>query len=238
MVELWNETGASYDNRWQSTASKALSAMELDYIHRYCERSPGGTVLDIGVGTGRILECLVKQDNTDNVYGIDLSEEMARHCRNGVKSGKLKEIEVLDVSVEDIPFDVQFDFMTAVRVLPYCENWEEVLSRVIARLKPGGILVFSMPNRRSINRFTPCPVPIEWATRGQIEQLALNNGVELLAIESLTRLPDVFYHVARGGFSAKALLAVEGWLRKILGKTLLGRFLFVAVRKPAGGSAL
>lgn len=236
MEELWNEVGSSYENRWQSAASRALSAMEMGFVSRFLEEAPGGNVLDLGVGTGRVLDCLLSSDWTDTVRGVDLSEEMATYCRSRIDSTKLKDIAVMDISVGEIPFESTFDFITAVRVLPYCKNWKDVFNRAIKRLTPGGTLVFSMPNRRSINSFTPCPVPVERATRGEIEALALENGVELLAVETFTRLPDVLYDLAKTDASAKVLLAVERGMRKIFGGTLFGRFLFVAVRKPCAAS--
>src|SRR5450759_1443914 len=233
MVEIWDETGARYDNRWRSAASQALSEMELGFIGRFLELAPGGEILDIGVGTGRILDFLLSSSRAEDVYGVDLSEEMLEHCRAKLSSPKLRALEVADVSSEDLPFEARFDFMTAVRVLPYCRNWREVISKVAANLRPGGILVFSMPNLRSINRFTPCPVPVERATKKEIEQLARDSRFQLLDIESFTRLPDVFYDMSRTEVSSRALLAVEALLRKLLGRTFLGRFLFVALRNTS-----
>lgn len=232
MAELWNETGARYDNRWRTPASQALSEMELEFTGRFLRLAPGGKILDIGIGTGRILDFILSNSHAEDVYGVDLSEEMLEQCRAKLSSARLRALEVVDISSEELPFEERFDFVTAVRVLPYCRNWREVVPKVAADLSPGGILVFSMPNRRSINRITPCPIPVERATKTEIEQLVKDSGLQLLDIETFTRLPDVFYDMSRTEVSSRVLLAVETLLRKLFGRTLLGRFLFVALRNP------
>jgi SAM-dependent methyltransferase len=236
MEELWNGIGATYDNRWRGAASGELSDMELDFIGRFLELAPGGDALDIGVGTGRILDRLLRSDRTESVRGVDLSEAMAAHCRRTIKSKKFEGVALADISREEIPYDMSFDFITAVRVLSYCDDWKGAFSRTVGKLKPGGVMVFSMPNRNSINSFTPCPVPVARTTRAEVELLAAEQGVEFLAVETFTRLPDVLYGASKGDGAARALLSAERFLGKVIGGTALGRFLFVAVRKPGATS--
>jgi hypothetical protein len=46
----------------------------------------------------------------------------------------------------------------------------------------------------------------------------------------------VLYGASKGDGAARALLSAERFLGKVIGGTALGRFLFVAVRKPGATS--
>lgn len=65
-----------------------------------------------------------------------------------------KHLVVCNISKDKLPFKRNFDFISAVRVLKYNKNWQEIIGKIINHLHNEGIFVFTMPNKNSLLRFT------------------------------------------------------------------------------------
>jgi len=109
----------------------------------------GGYILDYGCGPGRISALLGGQGF--RVLGIDPSPEMI-----AVAKGQKAELPSVEFRVlESRPLDVaegSFDAIVCSSVIEYEPRPEELLSRFIAALRPGGALIISFANSRSISR--------------------------------------------------------------------------------------
>lgn len=80
--EHWSELGPGYRSGWQNPARQVMSRRELDFVTRHAARTPLRTVLDIGVGNGRILkELLAIAPPECEVHGVDRSDEMLEVTR-------------------------------------------------------------------------------------------------------------------------------------------------------------
>lgn len=99
-----------------------------------------GTLVDLGTGTGRVLELFATQ--ATNMHGIDLSREMlaiARSMleRNGIRHAKLRQSDIFAVPLPDASADV----VTIHQVLHFLDEPQKALLEARRIMKPDGKLV-------------------------------------------------------------------------------------------------
>lgn len=228
----WERIGKSYTTFWKSRAKQEINKKELAFINKYLRKTQGQSILDIGVGSGRIIENYLSNSTVQGIYGIDWAKSMVKFCRNKFKVDKrVKLIAVCNISKDKLPFKRNFDFISAVRVLKYNKNWQEILGKIINNLNNEGIFVFTMPNKNSLLRFTKPETAIYNATKDEIEGLIKMQKGKILQITTLAKLPDVIYDISSNRFYVQAILLFENLLRKLFGDLFLGREFFVAVSK-------
>lgn len=122
-------------------------ALVLETIDRFA--TPRGRVLDIGCGTGYLLEHLAELNFSG--IGVDLSPESVE-----VAQARLTEIDAADRLQAQVgsaydPPDGPFDLVTITDVLEHLEDPRRCLAAARERLAPGGLVVVSTPNRRSLH---------------------------------------------------------------------------------------
>jgi phosphatidylethanolamine/phosphatidyl-N-methylethanolamine N-methyltransferase len=101
---------------------------------------PGGTILDVGVGTGLELPMF---DSATRLVGVDLSEPMLRRAANRVRRDKLGNVEGLVVmDAMRLAFDdACFDAVVAPYVLTVVPDPGATLDELLRVVKPGGEIV-------------------------------------------------------------------------------------------------
>jgi len=102
-------------------------------------RPPYGDLLDIGTGTGRILELLAADIKSG--IGIDQSREMLAVARAKLENAAAN-CSVRQGDFYQIPFaDESFDLAIVHQVLHYADDPERALAEAARVLRPGGRLV-------------------------------------------------------------------------------------------------
>jgi len=234
MRKYWDRDVSFYSKAWSSQAKKMLSKKELEFINYYLRRQGyPKKVLDIGVGTGRILEnYFFELPLESKIYGVDFSNSMVDFCKKKFAVKKnFGGIKMLDISKRRIDFGEKFDFVSAIRVLKYNRNWTKIVGNISQIIKGNGVFIFSMPNRDSISYFWRAGLPIIYSTKKEIEKLLANLGFEILEIKTFTRIPDFFYKHSTNFLFTGLLVYFEKILAFFLGKSFLGRIIFVAAFK-------
>lgn len=112
---------------------------EYDHRFAYEHIHPGDAVLEIGCGTGSFLQKL--KEKTDKAYGLELNRNAVKQCQeNGLNVyGEL-------VQVHAEKRKEYYDVVCAFQVLEHVTAVKEFLDACIAVLKPGGKLIFGVPN--------------------------------------------------------------------------------------------
>ncbi len=224
--------GKAYNTFWRSKAKQKLSNKELSFINKYLKKTKSQHILDIGVGSGRIIENYLAKSKAKGIWGIDWAGSMVNFCRNKFKDKKeVQKIVVCNISKEQFPFKNKFDFISAIRVLKYNQNWQEVIGKAINSLSSHGIVVFTMPNKNSFLRFSKPETSIYSTTKRELEKVIQEQNGEVIQITSFMKLPDVFYDISDNKLYVSILLWFEQILKIILGDTFLSRTFFIAVRK-------
>lgn len=235
MKIYWNKVGNNYQDSWNGLAKQAMSDRELGIINDYLKKNSPKNILDIGIGNGRILNLLINESSKNaKIFGIDISEDMVKYCQKIFTGNKkISKLSVCNISKESINFKNKFDFVTAVRVLKYSQNWPTIIKKVSNKLKKNGVFVFTMPNYNSINRFVRHTIPVFRTTVSEIKKILVQNNLQLIEIRSITKIPDVFYNcqLKNSKLYVKVLIFMEKLLELILGKVFLGRMFFIVCRK-------
>lgn len=125
-----------YDRTF-GAATGAGRRAAVEYINRR-----GGSVLEVGVGTGLALPLYGKRMA---VTGIDFSHEMLAKARARVEEeglGQVRELRQMDARSLDFP-DQSFDTVAAMHILSVVPEPERVMAEIARVLKPGGEVVIT-----------------------------------------------------------------------------------------------
>lgn len=103
-------------------------------------------VLDIGCGLGEIGSRLIQNSNT--VYGIDISPSAVK------KANKIGLIaKVCDIEEQNIPFpNGTFDVVIAAEIIEHVFDTDAFLEKIKKVLSPQGELILSTPNIATLGR--------------------------------------------------------------------------------------
>lgn len=125
-------------NWWFEARRKIVGAVLRDAL------APSGAsnerrLLDVGCGTGTMLGML---SAFGSVHGLELSPEAVETCRGRYGST----VELHQGSIPgDLPTDGTFDVVGAFDVIEHLDDDAAVLERLRAALRPGGLLVVTVP---------------------------------------------------------------------------------------------
>lgn len=124
---------------------RTWTAATIDSIRTWLPRSTQAACLDLGCGSGRVLQALTTLGYTD-VRGVDISPEAVRIAqRLGLT------VTLGDVKTYLQECDTQFDVVTAIDLVEHFRRDEvvELFSAVRSRLKENGHFVIQTPNALS-----------------------------------------------------------------------------------------
>lgn len=189
-----------------------LDDLEIDALAPFAR---GRDVLELGCGTGLILERIAKIART--AKGIDLSEGMIDKARE-------RGLDVQVGSVTDLPFaDASFDCVYSFKVLAHVPDIGKAIAEAKRVTRPGGTMVLELYNPLSL-RFlaktiagpqkisdgrTEADVYTRWDAPWVVSRL-LPAGVELVGIRGVRVFtPAAFVH--KIPLVASALVRAERW---------------------------
>lgn len=115
--------------------AKVESAM-LDLVGS----ATGNTVVDLGTGTGRVLELFSSGART--LYGIDASREMLAIARANLERQSIRQAELRQANIYALPLnDAMADVVTIHQVLHFLDEPQKALAEARRILKPDGKLL-------------------------------------------------------------------------------------------------
>jgi phosphatidylethanolamine/phosphatidyl-N-methylethanolamine N-methyltransferase len=120
-------------------------------------RTPGASVLEVGVGTGLALPMYA---SGKRVTGIDLSAPMLLQARERADDLGLRNIEaLLEMDAQATTFtDAKFDIAVAMFVASVVPNPRALVAELKRVVKPGGTILF-------VNHFAVERGPVWWVER-------------------------------------------------------------------------
>jgi len=101
-------------------------------------------VLDVGCGSGDVLDGIGR--DRISVLGVDRAASMVARAASTHPADRFM---VADATRLPVP-DASVDLITSLGVLEYVPDYEAVLASFFRKLRPGGHLIVSFPNRRSL----------------------------------------------------------------------------------------
>src|SRR6266540_2524841 len=123
-----------------------ISQVELADILQLAETSSDSTILEIGMGTGRILLPLSRRGLV--TVGVDADPRMVKRLSQRIRSdSSTHEVHLLVAEGEHLPFRPGlFDAVVCIRVLRYFEKPWRAVAQMAQILRPGGRLVLEFAN--------------------------------------------------------------------------------------------
>ncbi len=135
MVEEYARLAPEYDAKWsfyiEATTRETLARLDLRSQDR---------LLDVGCGTGALLQRLSRKHRAGQLSGVDPVPEMLAVARSRLPP----EIELREGWAERLPFDDgQFDIVLSCNVFHYVREPAAALREMSRVLSPGGRLVLT-----------------------------------------------------------------------------------------------
>jgi SAM-dependent methyltransferase len=127
--------------RWSEIRALHVAEEEVEQALLDCfTGNPIKNYLDIGTGTGRLLELLGPK--AENAVGVDLSHEMLNVARTSLEQAGLENCQVRLADMYDLPFDQgSHDAITLYQVLHYADDPAAALAEASRVLRQNGRLV-------------------------------------------------------------------------------------------------
>jgi ubiquinone/menaquinone biosynthesis C-methylase UbiE len=128
----------------QAWHASRMWEMQAKYVMRFMPTS--GRLLDIGCATGEFLNTI--RNHKWEVSGLEVIEQAAHNARERYK------LDVITGSLETANLaDNSYDVITMWDVLEHLPDPKDALKRCHRLLKPGGYVIFSIPNLASFDRY-------------------------------------------------------------------------------------
>ena len=108
-------------------------------IFDYLKNKKYNKLLDVGCGTGLLIDMLSKECNKEFV-GLDLSPEMIKEA----KKKKIKNAKFVEGRSDELPFENNtFDIVTCSQSFHHYPETDKPLQEALRVLKPGGLYIIS-----------------------------------------------------------------------------------------------
>ena len=135
---------AAHAEEWDSLRSLHIADSEVEArLAQILHSAPLGRVLDVGTGTGRIVELFA--GDAERFVAVDNSPEMLRLARAKLAYLSPEIASKVDIQLGDFNMlpvaDGAFDTVIFHQVLHYAQHPEAVIAEAIRTLAPGGRLV-------------------------------------------------------------------------------------------------
>lgn len=130
-AKIYDETNTAYYSKYPKISCRDV-AQRLKY-------SEYQSLLDIGCGTGYLIDMLQKQKSAD-YYGLDLSPEMLKVAKNKLSGS----VELIEGYSDSLPYkDSSFDVVTCIQSFHHYPKPEKAMAEAYRVLKPGGLYIIS-----------------------------------------------------------------------------------------------
>lgn len=117
-----------------------------EFIFQAIEAKQPKTVLDVGCGRGFYVRAFCEYKFINTIYGIDTNATYLAKAKKIINDNRI----ILKIGkIESLPFpDNSLDCVICSEILEHLPNDSKGLSEVRRILKPGGMLIISVPNKQ------------------------------------------------------------------------------------------
>lgn len=128
--------------QWDRIRSLHIDEREVERALRAAVPEEVGTLLDVGTGTGRMLQLFA--DRIERGVGVDLSRDMLAVARANLELAGLRHCHVRQGDMYRLPMADGFaDAVIVHQVLHYADRPGAMIAEAARVLRPGGVLVIA-----------------------------------------------------------------------------------------------
>jgi SAM-dependent methyltransferase len=132
-------TSGSYDNWLAIYTDARVSSLLVDALRQY-QNGNGGSLLDLGCGSGKWVSLFAKRFPKMTMLGIDLSKQMLELAK--MQTNKQKNIGLANMNATRLAIsDDRFELITTVTVLQHIaddNSWRAAIREIVRVTKPKG----------------------------------------------------------------------------------------------------
>jgi len=129
-----------YDEYWQNRGFHAPSLHRAKIISKYIKTN--SKILDIGCGDGTIIEYLSKNNNPEEIIGVDISKRAVDYVKE--KGFNAFEIDMLSDEFTRFLENKKFDYIIITEVLEHVQEPEKVVAAIKNKFNKS--IFISIPN--------------------------------------------------------------------------------------------
>ncbi|MCS7120144.1 MAG: class I SAM-dependent methyltransferase [Nitrososphaerota archaeon] len=225
---------ATFDNNAsiyeQKTFKETIGLRYLGWIERSFISSeiPSyiKTVLDVGTGTGRNIEIIIRR--CAFVYGVDISRGMLTMA----KRRKIQNSFFVIADAKHLPFPSEiFDCVVCIRVLKYIPEWRKTIKEISRVLKPKGKLILTFPNILSVQFISSLRELYSTFRPWEVVSTLIGCGFVIMKIRPETILPFPLYKRIRDKTFLRIIIELERVFQAVIPKYLLSRTILISCIK-------
>jgi ubiquinone/menaquinone biosynthesis C-methylase UbiE len=143
IIKYYSDRASNYDKQktrtWQS--NQGFHTQIIDEITDALLGLKDKTVLEVGVGSGRISVPILKAIGC-RIVGLDLSKEMLALAKKKTSDNK-ERLNLVLGDAEHLPFtNERFDAIVCISTMHYFQSTEKSLTKIARALKTGGVFVY------------------------------------------------------------------------------------------------
>jgi 2-polyprenyl-3-methyl-5-hydroxy-6-metoxy-1,4-benzoquinol methylase len=197
--------------------------------------------LEIGCGTGFVLEAIHNANPSAKMYGSEYFEEGLVHARKRVPSANFSKLDARKMNDDE-----RFDCIGAFDVIEHINEDELVLSNLSRALKNGGTLLVTVPQHRWLwSAADEYACHVRRYTRAELVRKVTRSGLTVEYMTSFVSLLVPFMWISRlrsnkVNYDPMDEFRIPNWLNRLLEMIMtfeLG-LLRIGMKLPFGGSLL
>ena len=225
-VAYHDEIARGWDNRYRRGAFAHRAAFFRDRIVPQLPRE--GIWLDVGCGSGYFSRIMARHGLP--VIGYDASLAMLESARRAAEaenlSGRIDFQFVPTVERISLP-DASVDGCLCLNVLEYLDKPFDCLDEMVRVLRPGGVLVLSVPHTHS-------PVRAMQVIRNAMKGARSQSGSSYVALSRFTATgPGLRSRLKKRGMDVLMMSGFDGFIPEALLSILPPSLLFTVARKAS-----
>jgi 2-polyprenyl-6-hydroxyphenyl methylase/3-demethylubiquinone-9 3-methyltransferase len=225
-VAYHDEIARGWDNRYRRGAFARRAAFFQDRILPQLPRE--GIWLDVGCGSGYFSRIMARHGLP--VIGYDASLAMLESARRAAEaenlSGRIDFQFVPTVERISLP-DASVDGCLCLNVLEYLDKPFDCLDEMVRVLRPGGVLVLSVPHTHS-------PVRAMQVIRNAMKGARSQSGSGYVALSRFTATgPRLRSRLKKRGMNVLMMTGFDGFIPEALLSILPPSLLFAVARKAS-----
>jgi ubiquinone/menaquinone biosynthesis C-methylase UbiE len=148
---FYTDDASLYDEqRWTSSGGAFTNEKQQRILSSLCRDWTGGSVVEIGPGTGRFTIPLTGQGNAMTL--VDIAPGMLEQVRKNIEAAGVQGSisDYVEGSIYGLPFESNtFEHAISLNVFNHLEHPDKALSEMARVIRPGQTLLFNYANVRS-----------------------------------------------------------------------------------------
>ncbi|APC15674.1 SAM-dependent methyltransferase [Pseudomonas frederiksbergensis] len=201
---------------------------------------PFNSLLEIGCGTGYVLEGISRVWPQIELHGSEYFEEGLEYARKRIPTAQLRQLDATQLDEVD-----RYDVVSAFDVIEHIEQDETVLRNLARAIRPGGSLVLTVPQHRWLwSQVDEYACHVRRYSRAELVEKVQRAGLQVSYVSSFVSLLIPLMWLSRKRASKQHdpmnELNIPRWLNRSLETVMQIELLLIktGVRFPIGGSLL